>query len=98
MHEAQASGESPGSGNRTSFGAGAEETMPTGQGVAAGVPVSNGKARRVSSYFVYKPRLRPFDVCPQTEVSCSANMACTTACIQLVSSAIQEPEPVVVTF
>ncbi len=66
-----------------------DETMPTDKGVAAGVPVSSGKTRRVSSYFVYKPRLRPFDVCPQTESSCSANMACTTACVQLVSSVIQ---------
>jgi hypothetical protein len=89
MPETQASGESPGSGNSTSSGAGADETMPTDKGVAAGVPVSSGKTRRVSSYFVYKPRLRPFDVCPQTESSCSANMACTTACIQLVSSVIQ---------
>jgi hypothetical protein len=43
--KAQASGESPASGNRTSSGAGAAETTPNGKGVAPGVPVSSGKAK-----------------------------------------------------
>jgi len=84
--ETQASGESPGSGNRTSSAAGVDETMPTGKGDAAGVLVSSGKAKakKVSFFSVFKHRLCPFDDCRQTEFSCSANMACISVYIQLV--------------
>ncbi len=56
MRDTQASSESASSGNRTSSGAGADETTPTDQGVAPGVPVSSGKAKakKISLSAVYK--------------------------------------------
>ena len=88
----QASSESPSSGNRTSSGAGADETTPTGKGVAASIPVSNGKAKakQVRIFPVYMRRLRPFDVCLRTELNCSANMACIIAHMQLVFFVIDQ--------
>ena len=88
----QASSESPSSGNRTSSGAGADETTPTGKGVAASLQVSSGKAKaqQVSIFPVYMHRLRPFDVCPQTQLNCSANMACIIAHMQLVFSVVNQ--------
>jgi hypothetical protein len=79
--ETQASSESPGSGNSTSSGAGANETMPTDKGVAADVPVSSRKARRVSLSFVYKPRL-----CPWMSVLKLNSAAVQTWLVQLLAS------------
>lgn len=90
--ETQASNESPSSGNKTSSGAGTDETTPTGKGAAASLPVSNGKAKaqQVSIFPVCMRRLRPFDVCPQYELNCSANMACIIAHMQVVFSVVNQ--------